>query len=418
MKFTFRRARTTGIEALVQRNSDLPAFTELPPEFDLSLELKAAEAKARVDVESGAYDVTVVEAVDGQLPYEQEIDAKIDRIRSEEEVRRILAEAEGEHFVLHALESTEDEDGRKLSHTRLELQAAHLEADLAAAEASRAELGQILRGEKPAADDTDWSATEPPAPTSERYLGIVLRPERLKLWFKTVGLLIVFGVPEGYVLTWILGVFIHNDDDRWLGASLAAMLIVFMVMVPYVCGTRLVGCKRRGYANRLDRIVFLGTALWAVFGAGLALARTDASRQDFETQQLERAADGGGAPEQFHFWFAFVLWLVAILAVGIAMMFIKVLTHNPVRGDAVKADTTIALLRRRVGKVRTALTAVANHADFKRRMVAKQLEARKHMYDVVLVRAGTHVKRHYRDTLITMMGDPAFTTGVTSGEVA
>ena len=320
MKFFSRRARNNGIEALVQRNSDLPAFTQLPPEFDLPLELKAAEAKAQADVQSGAYDVTVVEAIDGQLPYENEIDTKIDRLRSEEEVRRILAEAEGDHFVHHALESTEDKDGNQLSYAKLELQAGHLETDLAASEESRAELGRILRGEKLAADDTDWSATEPTVPTSEHYLRIVLRPERLKLWFTTVGLLILFGVPEGYVLQRILGSFIHDEDDWRLGAGLAAMLIVFMVMVPYVCGTRLVGWRRRGYANRLDRIVFLGTALWVVFGAGLALARTDTTRQAFDSEQLANATQGV-APEEFPYWQTLIMWFVAILAVGIAMMF-------------------------------------------------------------------------------------------------
>jgi hypothetical protein len=64
------------------------------------------------------------------------------------------------------------------------------------------------------------------------------------------------------------------------------------------------------------------------------------------------------------------------------------------------------------------MAAVSNHADFKRRMIEKQNEARRHVYDVVLVRAGAHVKRHYRDSLITMMGNPDFTTGMTSGEVA
>ncbi|MEU4191407.1 hypothetical protein AB0E69_05890 [Kribbella sp. NPDC026611] len=416
MKFPFRRRRTDGVDAPVQRNSDLPAFTQLPPEFDMALELKAAEAKAEADVGSGAYDVTVVEAIDGQLPYENEIDSLIDRIRSEEEVRRILAEAEGDHFVLQALEATEDGTGQKLSHTKLELQAAHLESDLAAAEEARAELGRILRGEKTAPDDTDWSATEPAVPSSTQYLGIVLRPERLKLWFTTVGLLILFGVPEAYVLSWILGIFLHTDD-WWLGAGLAAMLIVFMVMVPYVCGTRLVGAKRRGYSNRLDRIVFLGTLVWVLFGAGLAFARTNASQQEFESEQLAQQA-AGGTTGHFPYPLTLALWFVAILAVGIAMMFVKVLTHNPVRADAVKADTSIALLRRRIAKVRTDLNAVTRHADFKRHMVDKQNEARRHVYDVVLVRAGEHVKRHYRDTLITMMGDPAFTTGITSGEAA
>ncbi|WP_328328562.1 hypothetical protein OHA70_03840 [Kribbella sp. NBC_00382] len=417
MKFFSRRVRNNGIEALVQRNSDLPAFTQLPPEFDLPLELKAAEAKAQADVQSGAYDVTVVEAIEGQLPYENEIDAKIERLRSEEEVRRILAEAEGDHFVHHALESTEDRNGDQLSYAKLELQAGHLETDLAAAEASRAELGRILRGEKLASDDTDWSATEPSVPTSDKPWRIVLRPERLKLWFTTVGLLILFGLPEGYVLRRILATFIHDEQDWELSTGLAAMLIVFMVMVPYVCGTRLVGCKRRGNANRLDKIVFLGTALWVVFGAGLALARTDTSRQLFEADQLGKAAEGG-TTETFPYWQTLLMWFVAILAVGIAMMFIKVLTHNPVRADAIKTDTTIALLRRKLSKVRTSLAAVTNHADFKRRMIDKQNEARRHVYDVVLVRAGAHVKRHYRDSLITMMGSPDFTTGLTSGEVA
>jgi hypothetical protein len=417
VKFFSRRARTNGVEALVQRNSDLPAFTQLPPEFDLQLELKAAEAKARADVESGAYDLTAVEAIDGQLPYENEIDTKIDRLRAEEEVRRILAEAEGDHFVHHALEATEDEQGNQLSNAKLQFQAGHLEADLAASQESRAELGRILRGEKPASDETDWSATEPSLPTTDSHWRIVLRPERLKLWFTTVGLLILFGIPEGYVLTRILGVFIHNDDDWQLGAGLAAMLIVFMVMVPYVCGTRLVGCKRRGYANRLDRVVFLGTAVWVVFGGCLAWARTDASQQEFDATQLESAA-AGIAVEKFNFGLTFGLWFVAILAVGIAMMFIKVLTHNPVRADAIRTDTTIALLRLRLAKVGMAIAAVTNHADFKRRMIEKQNEARRHVYDAVLPRAGAHVKRHYRDSLITMTGQPDFTTGMTSGEVA
>lgn len=417
MKFFSRRVRNNGIEALVQRNSDLPAFTQLPPEFDLPLELKAAEAKAQADVQSGAYDVTVVEAIEGQLPYEKEIDAKIERLRSEEEVRRILSEAEGDHFVHHALESTEDSKGNQLSHAKLELQAATLETDLAAAEASRAELGRILRGEKLASDDTDWSATEPSVPTSDNYWRIVLRPERLKLWFTTIGLLIIFGIPEGYVLRRIIGTFIHDEEDVELTTGLAAMLIVFMVMVPYVCGTRLVGCKRRGNANRLDKIVFLGTALWVVFGVALALARTDASRQTFESEQTAEASTGGTA-ETFSYWPTLLMWFLAVLAVGIAMMFIKVLTHNPVRADAIKVDTTIALLRRKLSKLRSELMAVTNHADFKRRMIEKQNEARRHVYDVVLVRAGAHVKRRYRDSLITMMGSPDFTTGLTSGEVA
>ena len=385
------------ITDIVDRLRGRHTYFKLPAEFDLDARKAQAARQAREDAASGAFDVIALEALE-TLPYERRIDA---------DVRMLQERATG-----HRPTSTgaETGDSTLLTQTR-ETQQANLAADAE----KRDHVSQVLRGAK--AGEVDWSGFDPAAPTSSRFWGIVLRPAVVAALLISIGAVAVLYTAEAYVMMRNVRLFIAGETQLF-SLVLAIVLALIMTAPPHAIGVATVTSRRRGHMLSREKVTLaVLIPFWLVVGVIIGFLRTFAAQRHAvldAAEDLEIPIDQVDPSQVFNFWLNFGLWTAIALGIGFALFAIKLFTYNPYRAQALKLDTSMALRSRRIGKLNARLDAEARARKAHEDQRSSDAEAYQRMYLHALPAAGDVVKAHYRATLVRLVGNPDFTTGLTT----
>lgn len=374
-------------------------YFKLPAEFDLDARKAQAARQAREDAASGAFDVIALEALE-TLPYEQRVDAEV----------RMLQERAAELRP----PSTRADSGNStlLTQTRA-TQEAHLLGDAE----KRAHVSQVLRCEKPASGEIDWSGFDPAAPTSSRFWGIVLRPSVVAALLISIGAVVVLYSAEAYVMMRNVRLFIAGETQLF-SLVLAIVLALIMTAPPHAIGVATVTSRRRGFMLSREKVtLWVLIPFWLVVGVIIGFLRTFAAQRHAildAAEDLEIPIGQVDPSQVFNFWLNFGLWTAIALGIGFALFAIKLFTYNPYRNQALRLDTSMALRSRRIGKLNARLDAEAHAREAHESQLSSDFEAYQRMCLHALPAAGNVVKAHYRSTLVRLVGNPDFTTGLTT----
>jgi hypothetical protein len=325
--------------------------------IDHAKHLEYAGQLARQDYEAKSDDIGWIQYFSGSyLPVEQEEQDRLNTAQAEAAVR--IDQARSQASVLANTASVSlvatgasIPGGRLTTTLQSEEQAvAEVARHVADAEADRTECERILRGEAPDPDGIMWIGHVPPRATPDtthrkiRWSAANVRDRALTF----VPYIVLGGIDLFIILSNLKD---HLRTDSYLlPLVMSIALAAGQIWLPSVLGRRLAEWFHRGSVLAREVVLFLvGLVVWLACISVVTWFRVDAD----ETTAVRKAADASQVPlssvnpdDVYNWWGSFFLWAVPVGVIGVIVMFLLVLFHNPVISQTLKIDHRLVNLYR------------------------------------------------------------------------
>lgn len=401
-----------------------PPRTESDPDAHLALLL--AQQRGTADAASGVTALDIA-AGDGPLPFDREVDAEV--VAQLAAVGVLAAEADKlvERTVVRAVngELSDAIGTANGSRERAEHLRRTAESGLPEARARQEELASVLEGRTKTPDGAAWLGEPIAVPgrsidrparrsRSPRRAGDV---HRRALARRTLGLAAIGVAVAGVeVAVSTATLYVGLRESNYLTAfAFALVFVATLTGGPFAAG-RAAAELRAGHGSRRWSIAIISLAgfFWLAAAVCLAVLRASAEAEkaaDRAARFQQGSGFGAAAPTPAPTTAAavdtggggefLVLFVVALLGLGLLMFFLEFAAHNPVRREEVLARGVVADLEQEVadGLEYTAVidretrvqmdAAVIERAEFADRAdeIVHLGEQRKQVYRAALVRA-------------------------------
>lgn len=343
--------RTPPTVVIADRVLDRPAGPPINAQSDHATQLRFAEHAALRDVKT--LDPATVQFLDGALlPYEWELDARIEREQNDATARLRDAESTGRALQETAQVSLEVTDrGKRVLTTLAEQRAKLAEADAAvqAALQERRRLAEIAEGRAPDQEGVTWYGHAPSEPDPDttharvRWSAANIRA-KLLAWLPYVVLVPV----ELYIGTVILHDYLRLTESlgdwAWAGA-LALAFVLGLTVMPSLTGQLLAKVYHRGFilGKEVVSLVWQGL-LWVGSIAGMVVMRVIVDQSSAVQAARSDSGQATTADSAYNLGLGVLIWAIAIAIIGGIVLVLKVVYHNPAISKVIAADHNLVSL--------------------------------------------------------------------------
>lgn len=361
-----------------------------------------AQQAAERDVQTGAVDLDVVLAWESRLRYDRLRDAQaaVEALSAGQD--RLEAEATGDALVARARSGHGTTAPREVEVPTLAgakdqvVEATERNDDAAAAHEDAVE---VLRGNRPRPDGSRYPGS-PVAPGTTR-VGVHLLLLRVRELLPLVVPLLV----EGYVVRNTMKAYLRTPDaDFWSPTLIAISAVLTLTLPPFLIGRTLSRAAHGAVLGLWHRVaVAAGAVVFVATGVLLAVVRVqiDAAEAERKGRELARVSEVPFEPAPFPVVVPTVFWVLTLVGIGVVLICIELLAHNPALAEELETRRAKVQARRRLLVVRGYLDRVAAAGALQERtnavsaaMWAQQVqeiparaEVDKQLYRVSLVRA-------------------------------